>query len=73
MGHAMLALVAWAQRCCLLSRLALPSMPLSFRSFGAAFAWSVADVACAPPPELSKTLADCRARLNCVQNNMVGC
>lgn len=52
MGHAMLALVNWAQRCCLLSRLALPGMPLSFRSFGAAFAWSVADVACAPSPEI---------------------
>lgn len=45
----MLALVAWAQRCFLLAHLAGGSLPLPFRSFGAAFAWSVADVACAAP------------------------
>ncbi|KAK9840767.1 hypothetical protein WJX81_003336 [Elliptochloris bilobata] len=44
MGHAMLALVAWAQRCFLLSSLPIGGMPLTFRSFGTALAWSVADV-----------------------------
>lgn len=48
MGHAMLALVAWAQRCCLLANLAGRGMPQSFRSFGATFSWSLADVTCAP-------------------------
>jgi hypothetical protein len=45
MGHAMLALVAWAQRCCLLAGLGARGLPPAFRGFGAAFAWSVADVA----------------------------